>query len=235
MHRTIFSYYGGKGMLASRYPEPKHKTIIEPFAGGAAYSLKYYNKNVFLYDTNPTTCLMWEFMLSKDAPIYIKKIPQIIKPGDKIDNIINGIDLPAGLISILRSACNVGTAGINRKYNTITKIAAAHWKHNTIDKLLYWWPKIKHWKINNSDYNSAPNNRATWFIDPPYNNSAGKLYGNNNIDYNQLAIWCKKRRGQLIVCENEDAEWLPFTPFSQAPGINSKHQIKRGIESIYVR
>ena len=32
---------------------------------------------------------------------------------------------------------------------------------------------IKHWRIIEGDYSLAPNRKATWFVDPPYNNEAG--------------------------------------------------------------
>ena len=52
---------------------------------------------------------------------------------------------------------------------------------------------------------------ATWFVDPPYQ-GAGKHYrfGSEHIDFLALAGWCKSRPGQVIVCENKGAGWLPF-------------------------
>lgn len=35
----MFYYYGRKKKIAGLYPEPQHSTIVEPFAGSAAYSL----------------------------------------------------------------------------------------------------------------------------------------------------------------------------------------------------
>ena len=35
----MFYYYGRKKQIAKYYPEPKYDTIVEPFAGSAAYSL----------------------------------------------------------------------------------------------------------------------------------------------------------------------------------------------------
>ena len=30
------------------------------------------------------------------------------------------------------------------------------------------------------------------------------------IDYPSLGNWCMERKGQVIVCEQEGADWLPF-------------------------
>ena len=235
MYRTIFSYYGGKGIISSKYPNPIKNIIIEPFAGGAAYSLKHYKKQIILYDINVQTCEMWEFILSEDAPYHIKKIPKKVTAGDKIDSICNSIKVPVGLKLIMQASCNVGTAGINRNYQTITKIAAKHWG-KSIDKLFFWWPKIRHWKIINNNYTSIKNKSATWFIDPPYNNSAGNIYKHCNIDYMSLGLWCKNRQGQCIVCENYGASWLPFSPMMvNNYGIRSKLKKTKNKEVIYTQ
>ena len=61
--KPFFCYYGGKWRVAKRYPAPVNDTIIEPFAGAAGYSTRYYNKNVILYDIDPVICGAWVFFL----------------------------------------------------------------------------------------------------------------------------------------------------------------------------
>jgi hypothetical protein len=78
-------------------------------------------------------------------------------------------------------------------------------------------PEIKHWTIPCKDYRDLPDLRATWFIDPPYQ-YGGAHYMVNNIDYIELADWCKSRKGQVIVCENTKAYWLPFQPLCKTSG-----------------
>jgi hypothetical protein len=71
---------------------------------------------------------------------------------------------------------------------------------------------IRHWQVYESSYENCPySGKATWFIDPPYQ-QAGKHYtfGSDSINYTELAHWCQSRHGQVIVCENEGAGWLPF-------------------------
>jgi len=233
MHRTAFSYYGGKGMIVNRYPAPKHKTIIEPFAGGAAYSLKYYKHDVVLNDLNQKTYGVWKFITNLVNYKFIKKIPVEVKKGDTIDNITKGKGFPSGLIYLLRSACNVGTFGA-KNCNQITKIGAEKWKHNTIDKLKFWMPKLCHWKITNKDYISMENVEATWFVDPPYNNDSGKIYKTNIVNYSELSKWCLSRKGFIVVCEDYGANWLPFIKTKKAPGLQSKHRSTKRIEGVYV-
>jgi len=85
---------------------------------------------------------------------------------------------------------------------------------------------ISHWTVIEGDYSQAPDLEATWFIDPPYA-EAGRLYrhSSKNIDYVALGNWCKTRKGQVIVCENEGATWLPFRFFmatKSTPGSRGK-------------
>lgn len=82
--------------------------------------------------------------------------------------------------------------------------------------------KIKHWNIIHGSYLDLPNIEATWFIDPPYQ-YGGEYYreSNKGWNYEELAEWCKSRQGQVIVCENTKADWLPFIPMKEMRGSNS--------------
>jgi hypothetical protein len=42
----------------------------------------------------------------------------------------------------------------------------------------------------------------------------GYLYPYNRLNYSELAAWCRSRPGQVIVCEEEGADWLPFRPLA---------------------
>ena len=79
------------------------------------------------------------------------------------------------------------------------------------------------------------NQEATWFIDPPYNNAAGQRYRTRVSDYSKLGRWCRDRWGQVIVCENYGAEWLPFEPLAPRRGVISSYQTSRAMEAVYVQ
>jgi 16S rRNA G966 N2-methylase RsmD len=89
--------------------------------------------------------------------------------------------------------------------------------------------KIRHWKIIQDDYKTLPNEPATWFIDPPYQ-FGGHRYveSNKKLNFVDLAQWCTTRMGQVIVCENTKASWLPFTPLAELHG--QKHTT---VEAVY--
>lgn len=56
----MWSYYGSKSKIVSKYPSPIHSTIIEPFAGSARYSLKYWENDVILYDKYDVIIRLWK-------------------------------------------------------------------------------------------------------------------------------------------------------------------------------
>lgn len=93
--------------------------------------------------------------------------------------------------------------------------------------------KVRHWQIIEADYSEAPDFEATWFVDPSYRGSPGLGYrfGNDSLNYSELANLIKSRRGQLIVCESSEADYLPFIPLTNSAGVAGK----RNQEAVYVR
>jgi len=202
----MFSYFGSKSKIIHLYPSPKYDRIIEPFAGSARYSLRYYDRDILLVDKYQVIVDVWKY-LQQASPQDILSLPDVNK-GDDIRTM--GLDEGARL---LIGFCinggsiepkNIGTDNINRNFNSWNKD-----KHR-IAKHLF---KIRHWKIVHGDYKSIRNEKATWFIDPPYQ-YGGEHYieSNKSIDYTKLGKWCHSRKGQSIVCENTKADWLPFKP-----------------------
>jgi hypothetical protein len=98
--------------------------------------------------------------------------------------------------------------------------------------------KVKHWVVEEGDYNYyslifSGSWTATWFIDPPYQ-FGGEYYhsscNNTKLNYTELAGWCKSLSGQVIVCENSKANWLPFTPLADLHG-----QLHTTKEVVYIQ
>jgi hypothetical protein len=52
--------------------------------------------------------------------------------------------------------------------------------------------------------------------------------------YDCLKEWCKTRDGQVIVCENEGADWLPFSPVAKRRGITGRYQKSSATEVVWV-
>jgi hypothetical protein len=90
----------------------------------------------------------------------------------------------------------------------------------------------RHWTITQASYADIPDQAASWFIDPPYR-VAGRAYRFHDINYPALGDWCMSRRGQVMVCENAGADWLPFRPFRTIKGLEGKRGGKKSEEVIW--
>ncbi len=205
----MFSYYGSKSKIVDYYPPPKHKRIIEPFAGSARYSLKYWQNDVLLVDKYPVIVEVWEY-LKNASEADIKGLPKL-DTGHTIDD----YDLSDIERKFMGFMVQDGTTGMRRtaSYFAVKRMDE---KFDFIIKNLH---KIKHWKIKLGGYDELENEEATWFIDPPYQ-FGGHEYkcSNKQIDFAKLAEWCEDRNGQAIVCENTKADWLPFKPMVAMQG-----------------
>ena len=205
----MFSYYGSKSKIVDYYPPPKHKRIIEPFAGSARYSLKYWQNDVLLVDKYPVIVEVWNYLKTASEQ-DIKGLPKL-NTGQTIDD----YDLSDIERKFMGFMVQDGTTGMRRtaSYFAVKRMDE---KFNFIIENLH---KIKHWEIKLGSYDELENEEATWFIDPPYE-FGGHEYkcSNKNIDFNKLAEWCKERNGQAIVCENTKATWLPFKPMKEMQG-----------------
>lgn len=207
----MFYYYGRKKQIAKHYPLPNYPTIIEPFAGSAAYSLygNNWKKNVILIEKDPRVAEIWQWLIDEATPEKIKELPDL-KIGEKSSEFLH----------ILHAATKMA---FDYKTIKVTPVLARNWeisKRNMAENLF----KIKQWKIICGDYSEAPELEATWFIDPPYKDESGKgyKYGSNLINYKKLAIWAKNRPGEVIFCEGSCGDYLPFEPLLNLKGVAGK-------------
>jgi len=210
----MWSYYGRKWKIVSKYPEPKFDTIIEPFAGTASYSYKYWEKDVVLVDAFDKIVRIWKY-LQQAQPEDILRLPDVGNM-ENIDGKHNWLcEEERWLIGY---SINNGS--------TIPKKTAGRMNFNSwnrdkkrIAKDLY---KIRHWKIEQGTYKDIENQSATWFIDPPYQHNKYKYGYNESINYYELGEWNKSRIGQVIVCDNFGADYMDFVPLVTLSGQRTK-------------
>ena len=207
----MFYYYGRKKQIAKHYPSPNCETIVEPFAGSAAYSLygDNWKKNVILVERDEDVADIWKWLIDEATPSEIKNLPDL-EIGEKSSEFLH----------IIHAATKMA---FHYKTIKVTPVLARNWEISKryMSENLF---KIKHWQMISGDYTLAPDIEATWFIDPPYKKDAGKgyRYGSKLIDYNQLAIWSKGRKGEIIFCEGHHGDYLPFKPLLDLKGIAGK-------------
>lgn len=227
--RPFFTFYGGKWRAAPRYPAPVHKTIVEPFAGSAGYSLRYPGRQIILVEKDPIIAATWRFLIGV-TPLEILALPDL-SPGQSVDD-LNVCEEARRLIGWW---CTRGASSPGKSLTA--------WGRDPRYRNQFWGPaaririasqvdEIRHWRLIEDSYENTPNIEATWFVDPPYE-VAGKHYRVSDIDYSALGQWCRSRRGQTIVCENDGATWLPFRHFMDAKANESKTGGKVSREAIW--
>lgn len=232
--RPFIRYYGGKWRAAPLYPAPLYRTIVEPFAGAAGYSLRHHRHDVVLVEKYPPLAEMWRWLIAA-APADVLRIPVV----DHVDELPDWVRDGARVL-VRMSFAN----GDCRLRNHTSKAILKCREERCVQDTMWGWTSrgrgrvasqvlaIKHWRVIEGDYTLAPDLGATWFVDPPYSNRAGLHYpcGCDEIDFGELGQWCRERRGQVIACENEGATWLPFRPFAQMRrGLNKSEGSREAI------
>lgn len=224
--RPFFGFYGGKWRDALKhYPAPQHDTVIEPFAGSAGYALRYFDRRVVLCEIDPVLAGVWRYLISVRSR-EILSIPDL-HPDQTVE------DLP-----ICEEARWLVGMWLNRGVSAPRR-SPSRWMRDGIRPGSFWGARvrqtiarqveaIRHWKVHNCNYSKLRYSKtATWFVDPPYQR-AGQHYvfNSSNIDYVDLAAWCRSRSGQVIVCENHGADWLPFRRLASVKTTRANHRSK---------
>jgi hypothetical protein len=257
--QPFLSFYGGKFNMAQRLQGPRHDHVIEPFAGGAGYSCYWLPKHVTLIERDEAVAGVWKY-LTKVKEAEFLQLPIVTDVGELPDSICQeaawliGFRMNRGIQVPGKTLCNWGRlakAGIKshstefvgqptenqiHEYNKSARNKGGDeqfWSAALRDKLASQLKLIRHWKIIEGEWYDAPDIEAHWHIDPPYNNQAGRAYKHSEVDFDALAAWCKTRRGYVQVCENNGAEWLPFTKIGVTKGTAGRKRKGWSAEALF--
>jgi 16S rRNA G966 N2-methylase RsmD len=209
----MWSYYGSKSKIVGLYPAPNYDVIIEPFAGSARYALEYWDRQVYLVEKDKLLVALWKW-LQKCSPKDILGLPSM-KQGESTDNYTFDCQEAKWLMGFIIQG------GVNYPRKTVSSVGnfglRIEPEKKRIAESLF---KIKHWTILEGSYETdTPMLEATYFVDPPYIDK-GIYYrqSSKKIDFDALGDWCKTLKGQVMVCENDGAKWLPFRPLATMRG-----------------
>lgn len=219
--RPFFSFFGSKWSSAPKYPQPKPgQLVIEPFAGAAGFSTRIQAREVVLVERDPVIAAVWRFLLSATADDVLG-LPDL-GPHQKVRD----LGLPTGPSALIGFWCNKAT--------TTPCQTLSAWAKDPGAAVQFWGPAIRRriagqlhrlagWSLVEGDYTDAPDVDAFWFIDPPYIDK-GKRYrhGSGAIDFADLADFARSRRGPVVCCEQQGAQWLPFRPFATVKATTRK-------------
>lgn len=212
-----FNYFGRKARIAGLYPRPDHDTIIEPFAGSAAYALHsdHWLRRVILIEKHPDIAELWRWLISPEVTYHtILELPDMPK-GAELEELGFG---PKG--SPTRTLASLASPSADFRKSIVSGWMAKGWP-GLRARIAGNVAKVKHWELIEGDYSQAPELEATWFIDPPYQKiEHGYESDRTDINFTDLAQWCLSRPGQIIVCEEAGADWLPFRPLTAKRTLN---------------
>jgi len=207
----LFKWFGSKWQSSARMPAPEYDLIVEPFAGGAGYSLRYSARKVILCETDKHLALLWPWLIqAKESEI--REIPLGLPEGTDI----RSVGLSPGQATLLKTwqrTNNVGDCWTISPWGN----KPGQWTANTRARVAEESQLIKHWQFagNAAEVFSIPDKRpCTWFVDPPY--KFNYQYRQAPIDYLELGKVCRELEGQVLVCEARHPEtqaapdWLPF-------------------------
>jgi 16S rRNA G966 N2-methylase RsmD len=212
----MFSYYGRKSKIVKHYPPPTYSKIIECFAGSAVYSLEHFQKDVILVERYDVLVRLWEWLINEAEPRDIISLP-VVNVGDDLRKFETLSEEERDLMGF---CLNRGSATPKNKVGKFSD----GWE-NTKKRIANDLYKIKHWKVLQASYEDITNQKATWFVDPPYQ-FGGKWYKHNTIDYRNLREFCLSREGQVIVCENTKADWIELKPLVKIQGAKNTNTIE---------
>jgi len=209
LRRPLLRYMGSKFTLAKHYPVPLYETIVEPFAGGAGYAHRYPWKRIILCELNPAVASCWSWLISASVD-EIMNLPVELPVGTDIRT----LSISSGAKELIRRWQRVGRNDCWTISNWNNKPGL--WQESVKISICESLPKIRHWEVFCGSYSELPNNEhVTTLVDAPYQHVKAYAKEFEQIDYGHLGNWCQGRKGQVIVCEQQGADWLPFEPFKE--------------------
>lgn len=226
----LFKWFGSKWLSSRLLPEPAYDTVAEPFAGGAGYALRYHEKHVLLWDSDPHVASLWRWLIEEAEGSDIRAIPLNVPEGTDIRT----MGLSPGQALLLKSwqrTNNVGDCWTVSPWGN----KPGQWTANTRARVADQVGAVKHWRFMGNDGLSALRVPAecTWFIDPPY--QFNYQYRQAPIDYQELSRLVSEQSGQRIVCEalcpktGARPDWLPFKDFGER--ITSRRKVENNHHS----
>lgn len=225
--RPMFPYYGSKWNIARHYPAPGSSHVVEPFAGGAGYASFYSARQVTLIDKDPVIAGLWRYLIGASSS-DILALPEMPEVGDSVDN----YPIAQEAKWLIGFWLNRGSATPKKSrtaYSARTDRAQLNWGARAKERIASQLERVRDWRVIEGGYDTAPDVDATWFVDPPYADK-GRFYRVGFNDFERLGSWCLERRGTMIACEGEGADWLPFQPFG-----SFKSTKGRASEVAYIR
>lgn len=217
----LFKWFGSKWQGAKYYPAPHGGKIIEPFAGGAGYSLRYNCSSVKIAELDPHISELWAWLICEATEESVMEIPVDIPVG--LD--IRFIPMSSGQKLLLKNwqrTNNVGNCWTISPWGNMP----GQWTESTRRRVSKDIGCVKGWESSQDGFallESALRDdpQITWFIDPPYLFNY-RYRMKEEFDYDRLSSAVAQLKGQVIVCEaicpktNQVPDYLEFEFFRKS-------------------
>ncbi len=213
----MFSYFGSKSKIIHHYPPPRYNIIVEPFCGSTQYACRWgLERDVWINDKYQVIYRIWKY-IQQATWNDIKSLPELSK-GDDLRNFKQLSGAERLLLGFCAGLCRTSPGNVTTSWGDKTSIQGEGFRRNGSvlllkRKLRLLIGSISHWKITCLDFRKIRiAGNATYYVDPPYQNARSNYAIKNSSPnfYKQLAGYCRSRAGQVIVCEADQADWLPF-------------------------
>lgn len=233
----LFKWFGSKWQSAKRYPLPKHDTIVEPFAGGAGYSLNHCDRNIVIWEDDVNLAKLWKWIIWDSTDLAVREIPI----GLPVKTDIRTLGLSPGqelLLKHWQRTNNVGDCWTISPWGD----KPGQWTENTRARVADQIGAVRHWRFEDPyRYIDLP---CTWFIDGPY--LFNYRYRADLPDFNFDALSSLEqtihRESQVIVCEAKCKEtgtipgYLPFVEsHSSVTSRRKTSQSHHSSEVVFIR
>ena len=231
--RPFFSYYGAKYTGAKYYGPPRHPIVIEPFAGSACYSTRWNVRTAKLYDVSEDIVALWDWLIHCSVS-DVETVPDTFESFDEVAALGHG---PRTLAQFWISKGRAEPSG---------KLSPWYFQYRNAHDCRVWGPAVKRriieqkqlilgWTVEKRSYATVPLVEAHWHVDPPYDNVAGSRYPHSDIDFAHLGAWCRGLPGEVDVCENVGATWLPFEPLYSVVSTRGRRSGEYSQEAVWRR
>src|SRR6266478_1853109 len=102
----MFYYFGAKKRIAHLYPAPRYETVIEPFAGAAGYSMRYWQRDVWINEFDWRIYRLWLWLQhAQPRDILLMSRPPV---GTRIDATL-GLGLCEEQVTLLKLYSQAGS------------------------------------------------------------------------------------------------------------------------------
>ena len=205
---SVFKYSGSKTRLLKHLPPPKNaSTIVEPFAGSAAYSIHYRPDRLLLCEKNTSVRALWEWLRAEATTDDLHDLERLPWE-DRSD--VRDLKLPVAPETLLRLTASGVMVGQLSSFILL--------RQNTVnfDKLKAALPWIKK-AVGpvGADFRDYQNEPGFHFVDPPYLKTSGNYVDKKapkgdcgSIDLDAVMDYCRNVRG-LLTYGHDAKEVMP--------------------------